>query len=142
MKILENKTFDEKYCYGNDYGERIFWNISNMRKNIEENNIPIKSYSINELFEKNPSTINKKYAMEINHKKLGIIVELIKNNENSLKLIDGNHQLYKAKIMGEKTFDCYYFSYEEQIRFIVDINNKSIPVEIYDNFIKNTIENI
>jgi len=139
MNKIYNDTFDEKYCFGNNYGEKIFWNISNMRKYITENNVIIKSYPINELYEQNPSPINIEYAIELKHNKLGIIIELIIGNKNKLKLVDGNHQLYKAKIIGNKTFDCYYFSYEEQIKFVVDIDNKPIPIEMYNKFIEKTI---
>ena len=139
MNTLKDETFDEKYCFGNNSGEKIFWNITNMRKYINVNIVPIKNFSVEKLIEKNPSPINKEYAIELEQNKYGIIVELIKEDKNSLKLIDGNHQLYKAKILGNKSFGCYYFSYEEQIKFIVDIENKPIPIEIYKEFIKKTV---
>ena len=139
MNILKDETFDEKYCFGNNSGEKILWNITNMRKYINVNIVPIKNYSVEKLIEKNPSPINKEYAIELEQNKYGIIVELINGDKNKLKLIDGNHQLYKAKILGNKTFNCYYFSYEEQIKYLVDIENKSIPIGIYEKFIKKTI---
>jgi hypothetical protein len=137
---MENKTFDEKYCFGNNFGETIFWNITDMRKYINENNVPIRHYSVEELFEENPSPVNKEYALGLKQSKLGIIVELTNGDRNLLKLIDGNHQLYKEKLSGNKTFGCYYFSYEEQIKFVVDIDGKPIPAEVYNKFIRRTIQ--
>jgi hypothetical protein len=140
MVLLKNESFEEKYCFGNNDGDKIFWNITKMRDYVKNKNIPIKSFKINELYEYNQSPINQKYAMETDYKIPGILVELIKG-KLFYKLIDGNHRLYKAKIFGEEIINCYYFIFEEQIKFVIDIDNKPISITKYYSVIDKTIKN-
>lgn len=138
MGSFKNESFDEKYCFGTNDGEKIFWNISKMRSYIKKHNIPKKIFLISDLYKFNKSPINEEHAIKTDYNIPGLIVELIEG-KLFYKLIDGNHRLYKAKISGETTFSCYYFSFDEQIKFVVDINDKNISLEYYNRIVENII---
>ena len=57
-----------------------------------------------------------------------ILVQLCPGKD---KLIDGNHRLYKAKLLGVKTLSAYYLTPEQHQKYII-----GFETELYDKIVE------
>ncbi|MNP33908.1 hypothetical protein D3C76_1271720 [compost metagenome] len=110
--------FQQKFSLGS-HSIHLLWDINAIRRELPNLNPCIQQYSTKQLIVNNPSNINVEYAMTTDISVPGIIIEL---EPKRLKLIDGNHRLYKANALGIEKFECYYLPFEDQIKFIEDFS--------------------
>lgn len=110
--------FQQKYSF-ESHSIHLLWDINAIRRELPNLNPVIQQYNTKQLLDANPSNINVEYAMTTDLSEPGIIIEL---EPKRLKLIDGNHRLYKANALGIEIFECYYLPFEDQIKFIEDFS--------------------
>ena len=106
---------------GNKIIGQIIWNITEMLKNINEINLPVYKYFVDDLYKREGFHGDAEYAMKTNNKEPCIIANL---DENIEILIDGEHRLYKAKQLGMETILCYVLPFEFHKKFIIDYDEK------------------
>ena len=70
---------------------------------------------------------NKEYAMTADLSQPLVLVQLCAGKD---KLIDGNHRLYKAKLLGVKTLPAYYLTPEQHQKYIIAFER-----ELYDRIV-------
>ena len=124
--------FEQKYCIGtNDAKYQIFWDISALIKDLQKMQFPIVNYDVLCLSNSNNFFGNPEYAMKTNIENPCIIVKL---NEDTEKLIDGNHRLYKVKQLNQENIPCYVLPLEYHKKFIIDYDDN-----VYDKVISDFI---
>jgi len=72
--------------------------------------------SVDELFAENNFCGNKDYAMTTDLSQPLVLAQLCAGKD---KLIDGNHRLYKAEMLGIKTLSAYYLVPEQHQKYII-----------------------
>ena len=72
--------------------------------------------SVDELVAQNRFCGNREYAMTTDLSQPLVLVQLCAGKD---KLIDGNHRLYKAKLLGVKTLSAYYLTPEQHQKYII-----------------------
>jgi len=109
----------------------IAWDIAAILKDIE-NIHPIMEYrNVLYLSEQDGGICtDPDYAMKTDIEKPCIIVKL---NENTEIFIDGNHRLYKARMLNIENILCYILPIEYHKKFILDFNT-AIYEKISDEY--------
>lgn len=112
--------FEQKYGMGTQDGkDLILWDINKIIAGIAHANIPVKYLNVNELCDIYLFNGDAKYAMTTDINKPCIIVDFAGKGQ---KLIDGNHRLYKAKMINQETIPCYILPDEYHMKFIVNFD--------------------
>ena len=125
--------FEQKYGMGTSDGKHlILWDINKIIADIIHVNIPVSYMSVKELADGNTFNGNTEYSMTTDTNKPCIIVAFSGKGQ---KLIDGNHRLFKAKIMRQKTLLCYILPEEYHKKFIVDFNEEQYNKVISEYFL-------
>lgn len=70
---------------------------------------------------------DKEYAMTTDLTQPLVLVQLCAGKD---KLIDGNHRLYKAKLLGVKTLSAYYLTPEQHQKYIIEFER-----DLYDKIV-------
>jgi len=112
----------ERCCmFSKDKKHQIIWDIGELKKDIKNMNFEIEYKNVLYLSEQDGGICtNPEYAMKTDIEKPCIIVKL---NENVEIFIDGNHRLYKARILNIENIPCYILPTEYHKKFIIDYNS-------------------
>ena len=101
-------------------GQRLIrWNITEILEELDKGNIPVKYYDVEYLTSKFYDSVDIDYAMNTD---ITIPLIIASVEENKEKLLDGNHRLYKAKLLKIEKLPCYVLPLEFHKRFIEDYN--------------------
>jgi len=112
-------------------GQRLIrWNITEILEELDKGHIPIKYYDVEYLTSKYYDSVDTDYAMNTD---ITIPLIIASVEENKEKLLDGNHRLYKAKMLKIEKLPCYVLPLEFHKRFIEDYNE-----ELYNEGISKT----
>lgn len=106
----------QKYHFANENGILI-WDITAILEDIDHNP---EAYSIRYLptsilSRHNNAHVSRTQAMLTDISKPLVVAEL---SPNHLLLIDGNHRLFKAELLGIQQVPCYYLPVKQQQHFI------------------------
>jgi len=99
----------------------ITWNITKIIEELDRVSMPIKYYDVEYLVAKFYDSVDTDYAMNTD---ITIPLIIASIEENKEKLLDGNHRLYKAKMLKIEKLPCYVLPLEFHKKFIEDYNEE------------------
>jgi hypothetical protein len=99
----------------------ITWNITKILEALDSTSMPIKYYDVEYLTSKFYDSVDTEYAMNTD---ITIPLIIASVEENKEKLLDGNHRLYKAKMLEIEKLPCYVLPLEFHKRFIENYNEE------------------
>lgn len=112
-----------------DGSVKIFWDITALNRDLQESNFPVTLCDTSDLCKSNHFNGNAEYAMTTDVSKPCILIELANRH---MKLIDGNHRLYKASKLSIRQVPCYIVPSHYHIKYIVDYDAEEYAKLIKD----------